>query len=216
MEPLQTAAAYDRIAAWWRDQHATSVYGLAALRRVLVLSPKTGRAIDIGCGSEGRFIRAFREAGFEASGIDASAEMIRLIEERHPWAEFETVDVCDWQPRGTYELITAWDSTFHLPLDQQEPVLATLCQALAPEGVLLFTCGAAAEAGEVSGSFAGEEFEYSTLGIPRYLELLHAHGCLVVHVELDQYPETHTVIIARKLPGTGCRAPALCQSGSLA
>jgi hypothetical protein len=45
----------------------------------------------------------------------------------------------------------------------------------------------------------GGMFDYSTLGIPRYLELLPKFGCICRHLEYDQYPEQHLYIIAQKL-----------------
>ncbi len=196
MHPSETAGRYDQIARWWQ-QNVPQQYGMAALQRALGFAPKSGTSLDVGCGSEGRFMKALRLHGFEPEGLDVSPAMIELARARDPGAVFHTADISTWEPGREYDFITAWDSTFHLPLELQEPVLRKLCGALAASGVILFTCGGG-DAGEISGSFQGQEFEYSTLGVEAFVQILHQCGCLCRHVEYDQFPEGHVIIIGEK------------------
>lgn len=197
MEPAETGRRYDAIAGWWREQHREGTYGLAALDRAIAFTSRRRLALDAGCGSSGRFIRRMLDAGFAAEGIDVSAEMIAEARKVHPSVPFEVADIAAWSKPGCYDLISAWDSTFHLPLELHEPALANLSRSLAPGGVLLFTGGATDEPGSISGSFAGQDFDYSSPGIPRFLELLAENGLVCRHLELDQGPsEPHLVIIA--------------------
>lgn len=199
MTPSQTGENYDRMAAWWRDQLADSNYGLSQLERALKLAPSSGPALDVGCGSQGRFLKRLLEAGYQAEGLDISPGMVKLAAQQFPDCRFHVADISDWTPPRSYDLITAWDSTFHLPLNLQEPALRNMCQGLASGGVLLFTCGGGDEPGEITGSFGGEDFGYSTLGVPGFLQLLTDCGCALKHLEYDQYPENHVVVIATKL-----------------
>ena len=65
-------------------------------------------------------------------------------------------------------------------------------------GVLLFTCGE--ERGErVQGQFGGKQFQYSTLGVRAFVNVLWQGGCTLQHVEYDQYPANHLYVIAKKL-----------------
>lgn len=80
----------------------------------------------------------------------------------------------------------------------QEPVLKKLCYALEPDGVLVFTCGGGHKSGEIAGSFQGQDFEYSTLGVDAFLRILAEHQCTCRHLEYDQLPENHVYIIAQK------------------
>jgi len=73
-----------------------------------------------------------------------------------------------------------------------------MCESLNPKGVVLFTCGGGLGSQEISGSFAGETFDYSTLGVNAFLRLLREFGCRCKHLEYDQYPENHVYIIAQK------------------
>ncbi len=116
---------------------------------------------------------------------------------RNPGAIFHVGDISEWTPPGVYDLITAWDSTFILPIAAQEPVTRKLCEALAPEACLLFTCGGGAP-GEITGSFWDEDFGYSTLGVEGFVAIIQACGCFCRHVEYDQLPENHVYVIAQK------------------
>lgn len=205
MKPKQTGLAYDNIAAWWDVKHRGSGYGVEQLKRAISWVKHQGKAMDVGCGSSGRFVSILLDHGFQVEGIDVSEEMITRARDHHPECKFEVIDVATWKPDSEYDLISAWDSTFHLPLDLQEPALRTMCGAVAAGGVLIFTCGGSLSGSgqpeEISGSFQGEDLEYSSLGVARYLCLLADYGLTVRHVEYDQGPtEPHVYIIAQK-PG---------------
>lgn len=198
MKPEETGSHYDRLALWWQQQHIHSTYGIAALERAIRFEENGSTALDVGCGSSGRFIEVLIKHGFTPTGVDISPEMIALAGQRHPGVTFYTVDICTWELPQTYDLIAAWDSTFHLPIAEQEPVLRKMCAGLNPNGVLLFTCGGGMGPGEISGGFQGQKFDYSTLGVDEFLRLLVELGCSCKHLEYDQYPENHVVIIAQK------------------
>jgi len=196
MTPQQIGAAYDRVALRWQESTPES-YGMDQLGRALRFVKNRGRALDVGCGSTGRFITRFEAEGFRAEGMDVSAEMVVLSRMRNPGASFHVGEISEWNPPGTYDLITAWDSTFHLPLALQDPVTRKLCKALAPLGVLMFTCGGGSP-GEIPGSFWDEDFGYSTLGVEGFVAILQSCGCFCRHVEYDQLPENHVYVIAQK------------------
>ena len=198
MDPQETGKKYDAIAAWWLEQMRESTYGVAALEHALTFV-KPGHALDVGCGCEGRFIRILSERGFHCTGLDISSAMVDLARPRYPEADFAVGDICTWPLPRRYDLITAWDSTFHLPLEQHEPVLQKLCEGLSPNGVLLFTCGGGEAPEQVQGEFGGQQFGYSTLGVPVFVRLLWRFGCAIRHLEYDQYPENHVYVIARKV-----------------
>jgi hypothetical protein len=44
----------------------------------------------------------------------------------------------------------------------------------------------------------GPEVYYASLGLNAYLSILMDAGCIIRHVEFDQYPEQHTIMIAQK------------------
>src|SRR4051812_4202708 len=117
MTPQETGKNYDQVAAWWLDQMKDSTAGLTALNRALRLMPRKGAALDVGCGCEGRFLRVLSDEGFECTGMDVSPAMVALATARFPNMRFETADICNWIVPSSYDFISAWDSTFHLPLE---------------------------------------------------------------------------------------------------
>src|SRR5215208_6864720 len=155
MKPEETGSHYNQIARWWQEQHRDSTYGLAALQRAIQFVENKSTALDIGCGSSGRFIEVLQKHGFIPTGLDISSEMIALARQSHPAVTFYADDICTWQFPQKYDLIFAWDSTFHLPLVEQEPVLKKMCEGLNAHGVVLFTCGGTSEPDEISGGFEG-------------------------------------------------------------
>ncbi|MFQ3614732.1 MAG: class I SAM-dependent methyltransferase [Cyanobacteriota bacterium] len=183
MHPEDTAVRYNRIAHWWQIQHQDSLYGIPQLERAIQFTFKRQYALDIGCGSSGRLIKTLNQHGFQVEGLDISSEMISLAKQIHPELTFYQADICYWHPPNPYSLIVAWDSTFHLPLDMQEPVMKKLCDALEPDGVLMFTCGGGCKQSEISGTFQGQDFEYSTLGLT--LPRLKRVGFLVQRADLS-------------------------------
>src|SRR5689334_17064590 len=105
MKPEETGAHYDRIALWWQQQHLGSSYGVAQLERAIRFTSNRSNALDVGCGSSGRFIDVFSKHGFTPSGVDVSTEMVSLARKRHPGVAFYTEDICTWQLPAKYDLI---------------------------------------------------------------------------------------------------------------
>lgn len=198
MDPETTGRQYDQIAHIWQEPHIQS-NGIAQFERAIQFTKSHGHALDIGCGSSGRFIDLLSKHGFTPEGMDISSRMIALARQRHPHISFHEADICRWNFTKKYDFISAWDSTWHLPLEQQEPALKKICEGLTQNGVYIFTTGGLDEPKEKSDSCMGVEVAYSVLGIPRFLELLTKFGCVCRHLEYDQYPEQHLYIIAQKL-----------------
>jgi len=198
MHPEETGRSYDTIAATWREPHIQA-NGIAQMERALQFATARGHALDIGCGCSGRFIDLLTRHGYQVEGIDVSEKMIALARETHPEITFHHADIAKWKFPRKYDFILAWDSTWHLPLAMQEPVMKKISKALAPGGILIFTTGGVDGPHEMEDSSMGPPVCYSVLGIPRTLELIAQCGCICKHLEYDQYPEKHLYIIAQKM-----------------
>ena len=199
MTPEEVAASYDRIADQWLD---LSTYGFAQIERAVAFVKHKGVALDVGCGT-GRLMGLLSKHGFRTDGLDASTAMIALARERHPEARLFHADICRWHLPRSYDLIVAWDSTWHVPLAQQEMVLLKLCRGLAAGGVLVFTTGGTDAPEEKQDSCMGPPMYHATLGILRTLQVLAGSGCVCRHLEYDQYPELHVYIVAQKAKDDG-------------
>src|ERR1700683_4392620 len=127
MEAEATGHSYDKLAKGWQYLPNKS-YGVAQFERAIKFAKNRGAALDIGCGSEGRMIDLLIKHGFQHEGMDVSAGMIALARERHPRIPFHHADISQWNLPGKYDFISAWDSTWHLPLKHQESVLEKICK----------------------------------------------------------------------------------------
>lgn len=193
-----TGRSYDQIASLWNGEGFLRSNGIEQHLRALAFVKRKRHALDIGCGCSGRFVDLLGRHGFDVEGVDVSDRMIALARQRHPDVTLHHGDICDWAFPRTYDFISAWDSIWHLPLSQQEPVLRRVLRQLTLGGVCSFTTGGLDVPSEKVDSAMGPPMYYSTLGIPHTLRVLSDGGCVCRHLEYDQPPELHLHVIAQK------------------
>ncbi len=199
MQPEDLGRSYDEIAERWLEPHL-EMNGISQHEVALRFAAHPGgRALDVGCGCHGRFLRLLELRGFAVEGLDVSARMIALARERMPHVTFHHADVCVWKPEGRYHFISAWDCLWHLPLSRNAEVLTKLCGALAPGGIFIFTFGGLDAPEERLDASMGVPVNYSTLGVSLTLQTLAAAGCVCRHLEYDQLPEKHVFIIVQRV-----------------
>jgi trans-aconitate methyltransferase len=198
MTPEQTATTYNQIAQHWDCPEFDSSNGIKQHERALSFVSNFGRALDIGCGSSGRIINLLLNCGFEVEGLDVSQEMLKHARKHHPNVQFHLADVCTWEFQKEFDFISAWDSTWHVPLCQQLPVLRKLCGGLAQDGVLIFTTGGVNKPDEVTNPCFGKPLYHAAPGIPAILQALGESDCSCRHLEYDQYPEKHVYVVAQR------------------
>ena len=134
------AAWYDRNAAAFAA--AADAIDTALLRDAFTAPiPRGGRILDIGCGS-GRDLDAFLRAGFDATGLDPSAEMRRISRARLALRGYTPSRVRD----GAFETLSAdlrqdgiWclASLLHVPVHAWQDTLRRLHACLSPGAPLL-------------------------------------------------------------------------------
>ncbi|MCL6415720.1 class I SAM-dependent methyltransferase [Aestuariirhabdus sp. Z084] len=198
MNPEDIGKAYDTITQLWQSDDFNRQNGIEQHRRAIAFTDARGNALDVGCGCNGRIIDLLLEYGFDPEGIDVSAQMIALAQQRHPALRFYHNDICEWVAPRKYDLITAWDSIWHVPLKQQARLLSTLASCLNSKGILIFSAGAVDQAGEHTDDYMGPEVYYASLGVAGFIKVITDSGCQLKHFEYDQYPELHSYFIAQK------------------
>jgi 2-polyprenyl-3-methyl-5-hydroxy-6-metoxy-1,4-benzoquinol methylase len=197
--PSQVAAAYDQLAdRWHSDAFPFPKNGIVQHERAIGFLKRRGRALDVGCGASGRIVEHLLGHGFSVEGLDVSARMLELARQRHPHVEFVQADICRWQTQTQYDFISAWDSIWHVPLDQHQAVLAKLLRALTPGGVCIFSAGGLEGPSELTDSSMGTPMYTSVLGIPTTLQLIDANDCVCRHLEYDDPPQPHVSFIAQR------------------
>jgi len=194
------ASHYDAIAELWNDEHKDSSYGTEALMKAIAMcgsEEKRRIALDIGCGAGGRMVRLLESHAFQVTGLDCSEKMLAIAHLQHPAGTWIHGDIINWKTSERFDLILAWDSIFHVPLDLQEHVLHSMCSMLKKDGILLYSFGD--EIGEHVSDWHDRSFYYSSLGIEKNIEILSKNECRIRHLELDQFPLKHCIIIAKKM-----------------
>jgi 2-polyprenyl-3-methyl-5-hydroxy-6-metoxy-1,4-benzoquinol methylase len=199
MNPQETAASYDKIAAHWNGDRFNRENGIRQHERAIGFVTDKRSSIDIGCGSSGRIIDLLLSSGFTVEGLDISTEMIRLAQIRHPHVLFHKADICEWDSPHKYDFISAWDSVWHVPLEQQRSILIKLCDALNSNGVLIYTTGGLERSDHITNPFLGQPLYTAGWGVTDLLSTIAQCGCICRHLEYDQYPEKHLYIIAQKV-----------------
>ncbi len=198
MKPTHIGRIYDQITHLWESDKFNRNNGIEQHKRAISFVKNRGKALDVGCGCTGRFIDLLLNEGFDVEAVDVSAEMVKLAQKRHPEITFHLKDICEWDILQSYDFITAWDSIWHIPLEEQEKVLTKLISSLNVDGILIFSCGGTDKEGEHNDSFMGPEIYYSSLGINGFLKIFIKLGSICRHLEYDQYPELHTFFIVQK------------------
>ena len=165
----------DRIAQLYTDiyyiggheQHAwvgalRSLFHRAVLRwRQSILKGKTGRILDVGCGS-GDFLLVMKKAGWEACGLDPSPSACALAAKKG--LTVHNSKLADFQvPDRSFDVITMWHVLEHLPEPERDLCVAR--RVLRDDGLLVvevpnFTCATA----RLSGA------SWYGLDVPRHLQ----------------------------------------------
>lgn len=130
----------------WYEKNAKEFFGETATTHMqpvcdqfLSLMKPSGKVLDLGCGS-GRDLKYFREQGFEAEGLDGSAELSRLAAE-YSGCSVICCSLEDWEPApDLYDGIWCCAVLHHLPVAEIARFFAEKLLCLRGGGVLYF-CG---------------------------------------------------------------------------
>ena len=117
----------------------------AARKKFAAYLQPEARIIDVGCGS-GRDVLAFRDMGFNAEGIDASEELVRLATERLGITA-NVADMSDWIADEAYDGIWCCASLMHLSEEDCEKFFSNLKYNLRRGGVLYISVKTGIETG---------------------------------------------------------------------
>ncbi len=196
MTPIETAQKYNKISEIYKEELKDSDYGLRQINQAISFTKNKKKALDVGCGVGGRVISELLNSNFEIKGIDVSSSMLDLAKQSHENVSFENTDICTWKCSEKFDFIVAWDSLFHLPLNEHKNVINKLASLLENDGILIYTFGD--DVGEHISSWHDDTFYYSSIGINENIKTLLDNSLKIMHLELDQYPLKHVYTIVKK------------------
>jgi hypothetical protein len=147
------------------------------------------------------------DAGFPVVGIDSSPSMVAMCRERFPGSEWLVADMRKLALGRQFGGVLAWDSFFHLGMDEQREMFPRFSDHALPGAPLMFTSGPSE--GEAIGSAWGEPLYHSSLEPAEYDRLLSTSGFSVRAFQAnDADCAGHTVWLAVKTSIAACHEHA--------
>lgn len=189
---------YERHAGAWVSARLLEsvLYERGWLDRFCALMPVGGLVLDIGCGAGEPIARHLGECGYAVTGVDSSAAMVAMFQERLPSQRAIHSDMRTLSLGQVFDGILAWDSFFHLNHEDQRRMFAIFRAHAAPRSALMFTSGTSH--GEAIGELEGEPLYHASLDTAEYRRLLEEEGFAVVAmVEADPSCWGRTVWLAQ-------------------
>ncbi|WP_292020444.1 class I SAM-dependent methyltransferase [Maritimibacter sp. UBA3975] len=195
MRPEDILPTYDRVARGFARSRDRTLFERRWLDRALNHAPGR-RVLDLGCGPGKPIASYLQERRGEITGVDGAGSMLVLFRENLPHARAIHADMRGLDLGETFDLILAWNSMFHLSVDDQRAMFATFAAHSHARTALMFTSGPAA--GEAMGKVEGETVYHASLDPAEYRKLLNENGFDVVSfVPEDPTCNGHSVWLAR-------------------
>jgi trans-aconitate methyltransferase len=186
---------YERHAQAFDRDRSRSLQERSWLDRFLVYVRPGGTVLDLGCGMGEPIARHLIDLGFRVVGVDGSPFMIELCRSRLPDSEWLVADMRQFEVSRRFEGVLAWDSFFHLGMDDQRKMFRRFAAHAKRGAPLMFTSGPAE--GEAIGTCVEEPLYHASLSPAEYEELLATNGFLVrAYVAEDAACGEHTVWLA--------------------
>jgi SAM-dependent methyltransferase len=187
---------YERHARDFDRDRSRELPEKAWLDRFLSHVRPSGVVLDLGCGVAEPIARYVLEAGFGVVGVDSSRSMIEMCRMRFPDSEWIVADMRELRLERRFDGLLAWDSFFHLHMDEQRRMFPRFAAHALPGAPLMFTSGPSH--GEAIGSYRGEPLYHGSLDPSEYERLLVGNGFAVLaHRANDPECGEHTVWLTK-------------------
>lgn len=165
---------YEENAEAWDRMRGRDLHEVPWLERFAAQVPAGGTILDIGCGMGEPIARWFIERGFALIGVDSSASLVAMAQERFPAHEWIAGDMRLLDLGRRFDGVLAWHSLFHLSPEDQRPMFARFAAHAKAGAPLMFTSGP--EHGEAIGEWQGGPLYHGSLAPQEYRTLLKADG----------------------------------------
>src|SRR5438045_1510712 len=129
-------AHYERHAVSWdADRRAAAWLDKPYIDRFLGLLAGRATVLDLGCGGGVLVAEDLVAHGFHVTGVDSSPAVIALCRTRMPDQEWIVADMRSLALGRQFGGILAWDSFFHLTLDDQRRMFRTFAAHSAADSI---------------------------------------------------------------------------------
>ena len=191
-ETRRQAAAFDVIGAQYDDAFPHKSGQIIATQWLVDRLSPSSRVLDVGCGTGVPTASMLAEAGMELTGIDVSAEMLRLARSNVPTARFLSMDVLELDPTiGEFDAAVAFFSLLMLRREQIPAALRRIRDTVRPGGYLVIGM-VEADVDYVAVPFLGQELSVSGYPQAELNRVLTATGLDIRAVDAEEFePAAH-------------------------
>ena len=178
-------AGYDRMSGDYLASKDPSDRATAeALDDLVQRLPEGAAVLDLGCGA-GYPVAQRLAQQFAVTGVDISAEQLKLAREHVPNATFIKADMAELElPQGSFDAVIALYSIIHVPREEHEPLLRKIRTWLKPGGIFLATWPITEWEGEEENWEGwGATMWWSHFDKQTYLDMLGQSGFSIQWVE---------------------------------
>jgi len=181
--------SYNLIAAQWAAARA-AFCGRERdyLEAVLSTAPAGSTILDLGCGTGRPMAEHIVAQGRRVLGVDQSEALLGIARGNLPTERWVLSTMQAFEPDRSFQGALLWDSLFHLPRDEHEPILRKVVDALPPGARLMLTVGGSAHPAFTDTMF-GQTFSYDSNTPDESRQILARLGCHIVVGEFMNLPD---------------------------
>lgn len=182
--------SYNAIAKDWDSaRESLHPYEVPFLERLTQRLPKPAKVLDLGCGT-GRPVAEFLlRKGIAVTGIDQAENLLALAKQRFPAGRWLEAEMETFEADETYDGAVIWDSLFHLPRDQHEPILRRVLGSLRQGSRLILTVGGS-DHPPFTDTMFGQTFFYDSHPPSAVIHILKSLDAGIEHAEFINLPTT--------------------------
>jgi SAM-dependent methyltransferase len=130
-------ARYDGIADWYDTEFLGEVHDPSREAALRLLGPGAGKLLDVGCGT-GAHTVAFREFGWDVTGVDASEDMLRRASDRGLDVVHADASALPFADDSFDAAVSLWT---HTDVDDFPALVAETARVLRPEAPFVYVGG---------------------------------------------------------------------------
>ncbi|MEM6848863.1 MAG: methyltransferase domain-containing protein [Pseudomonadota bacterium] len=203
--PEDILPTYDRVGRAFAEERVKDLFEKPALDRFRAALPGP-RVLDVGCGSGDPIALYLARNGCAVTGLDGARTMVELFRETLPAAQCYHADMRTFDLGEKFDGVLAFNSLFHLTVEDQRAALARMAAHAGPDAALMFTSGP--DAGEAFGHVDGVAVYHASLAPADYCALLLEHGFQTLSFRPND-PECreHTLWLAKRIGDGAAGAP---------